>query len=143
MIRYSDEASSEEIDKFVKSLPETFFSHKDVMRCYSIFERNEYHRAARCLPVNTKATEPASTPPKPRKQRRVWTDQEIEALKQGVSRFGKKNFSAILKAYPSIFGPSGRTCSQLEKKWSQLTSKGTTKPSGTLDSSFVIPPADD
>lgn len=144
MIRYSDEASAEDIDKFVSSLPETFFSHKDVMRCYSIFERNEFHRMARSIPTTqfkTHTTESVPAAPKQRKQRRTWTENEIETLKQGVSRFGK-NFSAILKANPSVFGPNSRTTNELEKKYNQLVTKGASKSFATLDGSFAVHPTD-
>lgn len=142
MIRFSEDSTQESIDRFISSLPEQFFTHKDVMRCYSIFQRREFHRNAHTFqPAPLANSTPDVSSPKPRKKAKRWTEQEIEALKQGVAKYGKGSWLEILKEFPAAFGPNARNASDLEKKWQRLASKGDTKPSQTLfKGSLAIPP---
>jgi hypothetical protein len=81
MIRYTDLTTENDLAQFVQSLPRQFFTHKDVMRCYSIFQRNEYERSLR-RPIPPPATAqgwPLKCP---------WSNAELDALKAGVSQFG-------------------------------------------------------
>jgi hypothetical protein len=70
-------------------------------------------------------------------QRRVWNKSELEALKLGVERLGR-NWVGIIKAFPSVFGPTARTAGDLEKKWTRLAAKGDTKPSGEFTVSIAM-----
>ena len=139
MIRFSEDTTQENIDRFVSSLPEVFFTHKDVMRCYSIYQRREFHRNAHSFqPAQSPAIESPTS--KSRKKVRRWTDHEIEALKHGVAKHGK-HWLEILKEFPTVFGPNARSANDLEKKWQRLAAKGDTKPSQTLfKESLAIPP---
>jgi hypothetical protein len=137
MLRYSEDATEEDLDRFVASLPQKFFTHKDVMRCYSIFQRNEYQRAIR----NPAAPPPVRQQPpeqKARKQRRIWSKAELEALKVGVERIGR-NWVGIIKAFPAVFGPTARTAADLEKKWNRLAAKGDTRPCPEFAASIAMP----
>ena len=141
MIRFTEDTTQKEIDNFVSSLSEKFFTHKDVMRCYSIYQRREFHRNASSLkPVEHPSHGPTSIP-KRTKQRKLWNEDEVEALKQGVEKHGK-NWSCILKEFPTVFGPNGRAAKDLDKKWQRLVAKGDTKPSGNLMKSMAVPPID-
>jgi hypothetical protein len=133
MLRYSEDTTEEDLDRFVASLPQKFFTHKDVMRCYSIFQRNEYQRAIRNPSFRHEPPES-----KARKQRKTWSKSELEALKGGVDRLGR-NWVGIIKAFPSVFGPTARTAGDLEKKWNRLVAKGDTKPSGEFTASIAMP----
>ena len=141
MIRFSEDATEKDIDNFIASLPETFFTHKDVMRCYSIYQRREFHRNAHALKP-TEQRLPETPAQKKRKERKVWNENEVEALKQGVEKHGVKNWTAILKEFPTVFGPNGRTAKDLDKKWQRMAAKGDTKPSENLMKSMAIPPID-
>jgi hypothetical protein len=138
MKRFTEDTTKEELSQFISSLPEQFFTHKDVMRCYSIFQRNEFQRNARAQQLGT--VQASSTEDKPRPAKRRWTDVEIEAIKRGVERFGAGDWIAVLKAFPTVFGPSGRTAKDLERKWAALVAKGDTTPSHDLELPMAVPP---
>jgi hypothetical protein len=107
MIRFTDSTTEADVDRFVQSLPEQFFTHKDVMRCYSIFQRNEYEKSIR----NTGG---------PRQSKRPWSEAEVGALTQGVMRYGEGHWLTILKAFPAVFAPANRTGADLERQWAAI-----------------------
>jgi hypothetical protein len=137
MRRFTEDTTKEELNQFISSLPEQFFTHKDVMRCYSIFQRNEFHRNARAQQLGQGPTQGSDE--KSRATKRRWTDVETEALKRGVEQFGAGEWVAILKAFPTVFGPAGRTAKDLDRKWTALVAKGNTAASPDMELPLAIP----
>ena len=117
------EPSEEDIDSFISTLPQTFFTHMDVMRCYSILLRNEYSQNKDLTQIHH--TEPIIRQINDGKRVPMrWSTIEIDALRQGVEKYGKGNWSKILALFPSVFGPTGRTGRDLKKKWLGIENKG-------------------
>ena len=115
MQRYSDNMSQKDFDAFVQTLEIQQFTHKDVMRCYSIFMKNEYAHS------KTGKLSP-SVKPTPTKRSKKWTEEEIEALRDGVERFGIGNWTKILENNQELFSINNRTAQNLQKKWNNLQS---------------------
>ncbi|KAH0789191.1 Myb-like DNA-binding domain containing protein [Histomonas meleagridis] len=111
-----------EIDTFIATLPHQTFTHMDVMRCYSIYMKNEF---------SAKKDTPQIHHPEPVTRmisdgKRIpmrWSTIEIDALRSGVEKHGKGNWAKILGDYHTIFGPTGRTSRDLKKKWLGLENK--------------------
>jgi hypothetical protein len=139
MRRFCEDTSKEELNEFISSLPEQFFTHKDVMRCYSIYQRNEFQRNGRAQQFGHSMPRPELPEEKPRVVKRRWTEIEVEALKRGVAQFGRGNWIAVIKAFPMVFGPNARTAKELERKWTALVAKGDTVASHDVDFPVGIP----
>ncbi len=57
-----------------------------------------------------------------RRQRKLWTDKEVELLRQSVAKYGAGKWATIIKNEPS-FSENGRTQVDLKDKWRNLTIK--------------------
>lgn len=110
-----------EIEEFIRSLRKRSFTHRDVTRCYSMFVKNEYQQNDDIVqqPQEIYGRQRAGGKRIPIR----WSEQETEALKEGVARFGKGNWSRIIGLYPDIFGPTARTGRDLKKKWNSIENK--------------------
>lgn len=65
---------------------------------------------------------------KPRKQDsgdkrtpRTWTDEEVNAIENGIRKFGIGRWSSIHKEYANIFAPNARTSSDIRLKWRTMS----------------------
>lgn len=65
------------------------------------------------------ATGPGS---KYRRQRKKWSDEEVEILKREVHKYGKGNWKAILRKHKDVF--HGRTEVDMKDKWRNLEKYG-------------------
>ncbi|KAK8866623.1 hypothetical protein M9Y10_009589 [Tritrichomonas musculus] len=114
-----------ELEAFIGSLKKRSFTHQDVTHCYSTFVKNEYHQND-----DNVQQQPEIYGRQRSGGKRIpirWSEQETEALKEGVARLGKGNWSRIIGLYPDIFGPTARTGRDLKKKWISIESKGNRK----------------
>lgn len=121
MFAFDGNVSEAELDRFAASLPVKFFSHQNLMKCYSEYVKNEYKSM---LETPTGSAEPYSRQISGGKRVPMrWSDTEVEALKNGIQLFGKGNWTKILDTYNHIFGPTARTGRDLKKKWLSLNMK--------------------
>lgn len=103
MHRYDKETTEADIDRFVDSLGWARLRHRDVVRCYSIYMRNE------CADFLASANSSA------------WSKIEVECLTEGI-RLYDEDFERILASYPAVFGVKGRSADDLRRKWAELLS---------------------
>lgn len=129
-----------ELENFIQSLKKRNFTHKDVTRCYSTFVKNEHHRN------DDNIQQPQEIYGRQRSGgKRIpirWSEQETEALKEGVAQFGKGNWSRIIGLYPDIFGPTARTGRDLKKKWNSIEMKNNNHKAHTstrLKATLILP----
>ena len=116
------ESAENSLNEFIQRLPRLHFTHQDLCKCYSIYMKNEYQ---------LNKNEPVIHPVEQKNRQYVdgkrvpirWSSVEIEALRMGVEKFGKGNWSKILGNFPTIFGPTGRTGRDLKKKWLSIECK--------------------
>lgn len=65
----------------------------------------------------------APTPPRDRRPGHTWSPEEVDALRNGVGRFGRGNWRKIKEAYPVVLFL--RTDVDLKDKWRNEESKET------------------
>lgn len=129
-----------ELEAFIAQLKKRTFTHRDVTRCYSTFVKNEYHRNDDNIQQPTEIYGRQRSGGKRIPVR--WSEQETEALKEGVSKLGKGNWSRIIGLYPDIFGPTARTGRDLKKKWNSIEMKNNNRknhPATRLKATLVLP----
>ena len=121
--RFDENMTDSDLDHFASSLKKSAFTHKDVMRCYSIYMRNEYQKK-KDNPL-FQATHDGFIRQRAGGKRIPvrWSQAEVDALLEGVKTLGKGNWSKIVQTYPNVFGPTARTGRDLKKKWSTLKKK--------------------
>ena len=118
MQRFDESTTEADLEAFVQTLQHQKFTHKDVMNCYSIYTRNEYQK--------NKDNPTPSTEFYGRQRaggKRIpirWSQEEINALQDGVATFGKGCWAQIIELHSHIFGPTARTGRDLKKKWTSL-----------------------
>lgn len=121
MLAFDGNISEADLDRFAASLPVKFFSHQNLMRCYSEYMKNEFKSSRETLQASAESYSRQISGGKRVPMR--WSDNEVEALKNGVQLFGKGNWTKILDTYNHIFGPTARTGRDLKKKWASLEGK--------------------
>ena len=107
MKRYDSDTTEADIDDFVKTLGCSRIKHKEIVKCYSIFLKNEYFNFLKNNDNN-------------------WCEIELNCLTEGVRMCGK-DFDKVLQCYSAVFGPKGRTSSDLQNKWEELVRATKTK----------------
>ena len=138
MQRFDESMAPAELDVFASTLKKTSFTHKDVMRCYSIYMRNEYQKNKDNPSFQANQDSFIRQRSGGKRIPMRWSEQEVEALKEGVQTLGKGNWAKIIEMYPTIFGPTARTGRDLKKKWIGLESKNDTQPKGNVPGVYPV-----
>lgn len=106
--------SEKDLSNFVQSLEVQQFTHKDVMKCYSIYMKNEYTNSK-------KKGSPAKNSNQTKRTQIKWSEEEVNALKSGVEKFGN-NWKQIFEENIELFTQNGRSVKNLRKKYASLKS---------------------
>ena len=114
MTTFGEKTTEEDLMKFVSTLKCSNFKYRDVLACYAEFMEHEV------VNTNQKVSIPSSKDPKLEKNRRFWSKEETDALKEGVEKFGVGKWAQILTHYENVFSVNERQTKALAKKWNSL-----------------------
>lgn len=121
MKRFDESMTQEDLDGFIAGLPMQRFTHADLMHCYSCLIRNDYEKSKAVKPLQPiKESPPARASSRGCKK---WNQREIDALVEGIAKFGKGKWGLILSNNAEIFQENTRTAKDLGSKWKSIEKK--------------------
>ena len=106
---------------FLNSLPRTLFSYKDVLIVYSelvsdgiVNSKESHDHSILHSEKNLSNVKRPGTP---------WTQEEVDAIKDGLEKYGIGKWAKILELHKDIFAKNDRRSGDLGDKWKNLKNK--------------------
>ena len=127
MSKFSEETTREDLMNFAHSLSPGQLKYKDVLSVYGehyshaiysnhfvmkftprYFQKKKKGKISNSMPVEKPAL---------KQKTQKWTEEEIEALKNGIEEFGTDNWKQIYESNKKIFAKNARTPEKLKRKY--------------------------
>ena len=115
----------DETQLFLNNLPKTKFNYKEILISYSeIISENEKNSKESIIEnkelINSNLDKPKSNSKRPGIP---WSNEEVEAIRLGIEKFGVGKWAKILEEYKEVFNKNLRRSGDLGDKWKNLKNK--------------------